>query len=100
MRILQSRRPTPPKQSAVRTLVAGLLSVLLAVPLLAAAPAFSAQAAPHRPEPVAAQIDRFLRAQLKDSAIPGAAVAVTHGDQVTLGQAGHGLVVGDGRRGA
>ncbi len=84
MRILQSRRPTPPKQSAVRTLVAGLLSVLLAVPLLAAAPAFSAQAAPHRPEPVAAQIDRFLRAQLKDSAIPGAAVAVTHGDQVLM----------------
>jgi CubicO group peptidase (beta-lactamase class C family) len=88
MRILRSRRPTPPNQSAVRTtvagLLAGLLAVLLAAPVPAAAPAFSAQAASHRPEPVAARVDRFLRAQLKDSAIPGAAVALTHGDQVLM----------------
>ena len=81
---LRSRRPTPPKQSAVRALVAVSIAVLLAAPVLASAPASSAQAASHRPEPVAARVDRFLSAQLKDSAIPGAAVAVTHGDQVLM----------------
>ena len=33
---------------------------------------------------MAAEIDRFLSAELKDSAIPGAAVAVTRGDQVLM----------------
>jgi CubicO group peptidase (beta-lactamase class C family) len=73
MRILLAKRP-------VRALVAALL----AVPLLVAAPTLPAEASPARPEPVSARIDRFLSAQLKDSAIPGAAVAVTHGDQVLM----------------
>jgi CubicO group peptidase (beta-lactamase class C family) len=66
--------------SAVRASVA----VLAAVPLLAAAPMLPAEAASERPDRVAAHIDRFLSAQLRDSAIPGAAVAVTHGDQVLM----------------
>jgi len=61
-----------------------LVAAVLAVPVLAAAATLPAQAASHRPVPVAAQIDRFLRVQLRDSAIPGAAVAVTHGDQVLM----------------
>jgi CubicO group peptidase (beta-lactamase class C family) len=70
----------PSSKSAVRALV----TVLAAVPVLAAAPMPPAEAAPHRPDRVAARIDRFLSAQLKDSAIPGAAVAVTRGDQVLM----------------
>jgi CubicO group peptidase (beta-lactamase class C family) len=73
MRILQATRP-----------VRALAAALFAVPLLAAASTLPVQAATHRPEPVAARIDRFLTAQLKDSAIPGAAVAVTRGDQVLM----------------
>ncbi len=84
MRTPLPRRPRRFGGPAVRASVGVLLAVLLGMPLLAAAPALPAEAASHRPEPVAAEIDRFLSAQLNDSAIPGAAVAVTHGDQVLM----------------
>ena len=60
------------------------VTVLLAVLLLAAAPTLPAGANPHRPGTVAEEIDRFLSAQMQDSAIPGAAVAVTRGDRVLM----------------
>ncbi|HYP44203.1 MAG TPA: serine hydrolase domain-containing protein [Propionibacteriaceae bacterium] len=67
--------------SAVRTSAAVLLAVLLFV----ASPMLSAgAAAPHRSKAVAAEIDRFLSAAMKTSAIPGAAVAVTRRDQVLM----------------
>jgi CubicO group peptidase (beta-lactamase class C family) len=81
MRIFASRRPGPaahPPSGIVRTWV----TVLLAVLLLASAPLRPAEASPDRSGSVVTRIDRFLRAQLKDSAIPGAAVAVTRGDRV------------------
>jgi CubicO group peptidase (beta-lactamase class C family) len=58
--------------------------VLLAVLLFVAAPTVPAQADPQQPDTVAAEVDRFLSAELKESAIPGAAVAVTRGDQVLM----------------
>jgi CubicO group peptidase (beta-lactamase class C family) len=58
--------------------------VLLAALLLAAAPTLPAQADPQQPDTVVAEIDRFLSAELKEAAIPGAAVAVTRGDQVLM----------------
>jgi CubicO group peptidase (beta-lactamase class C family) len=60
------------------------VTVLLAVLLLAAAPMLPAGADPRRPDTVVEQIDRFLSAELKESAIPGAAVAVTRGDRVLM----------------
>ena len=58
--------------------------VLLAVLLFAAAPTVPAQADPQEPDAVVAEIDRFLSAELNEAAIPGAAVAVTRGDQVLM----------------
>jgi CubicO group peptidase (beta-lactamase class C family) len=58
------------------------LVVIEAGLLLAAAPALPAAASAHPHGTVAAQIDRFLTTQRKQSAIPGAAVAVTRGDRV------------------
>jgi CubicO group peptidase (beta-lactamase class C family) len=43
-----------------------------------------AEASSHRPDQVTAEIDTYVDAQLKDSAIPGAAVAVTRGDRVLM----------------
>ena len=60
------------------------VSVLLAVLLLDAALTLPAGATPHRPGTVVTEIDRFLNVQMKDSAIPGAAVAVTRGDRVLM----------------
>ena len=59
------------------------VTVLFAVVLLSAAPPPPAGATPHRSE-VVAEIDRFLSAEMKDSGIPGAAVAVTRGDRVLM----------------
>ena len=65
--------------------------VLLAVLLFAAAPIVPAQADSQQPGAVVAEIDRFLSAELKEAAIPGAAVAVTRGDQVLMVRGyGHG----------
>jgi CubicO group peptidase (beta-lactamase class C family) len=58
--------------------------VLLAVLLIAAAPMLPAGATPQQPDAVVAEIDRFLGAELKEAAVPGAAVAVTRGDQVLM----------------
>jgi len=58
--------------------------VLLEVLLLAATPVLPAGANPHRPHTGVADIDRFLSAELEESAIPGAAVAVTRGDRVLM----------------
>ena len=58
--------------------------VLLAVLLFGAAPTVPARADPQRPDTVVAEIDRFLSAELKEAAIPGAAVAVTRGNQVLM----------------
>ena len=56
--------------------------------LAAAAPPPAASASAPQPAAqdgtVAAQVDRFLTARLEDSAIPGAAVAVTRGDRVLM----------------
>jgi len=60
------------------------VTALIAVVLLAAAPMLPSGADPHRPGTVVAEIDRFLGEQLRVSAIPGAAVAVTRGDQVLM----------------
>ena len=60
------------------------VTVLLAVLLLATAPTLPAGATPHPPGTVVAAIDRFLSAEMKDSALPGAAVAVTRGDRVLM----------------
>jgi CubicO group peptidase (beta-lactamase class C family) len=60
------------------------LVVTAAVLLLAAAPALPAAASARPHGTVAAQIDRFLTTQQKQSAIPGAAVAVTRGDRVLM----------------
>ncbi len=71
--------------SRFRGSVAGAyVIVLLAVLLVAAAPMLPAQATPHRPDAVVAEIDRFMSTQLAESAIPGAAVAVTRGDRVLM----------------
>jgi CubicO group peptidase (beta-lactamase class C family) len=75
-----------PGRHGVRRAALGITGVATALLLAAALPAASA---PH-PHPaarhgtVATQVDRFLTAQLDDSAIPGAAVAVTRGDRVLL----------------
>jgi CubicO group peptidase (beta-lactamase class C family) len=69
--------------SRVGRAVLGATAVVAAL-LLVAASALPATSAPHRHGPVAEQIDRFLTTRLHDSAIPGAAVAVTHGDRVLL----------------
>ncbi len=77
-----------PGSHGVLSATLGVIAATTAL-ILAAAPALPAASAPH-PHPaaqdgtVAAQIDRFLIAQLKDSAIPGAAVAVTRGNRVLL----------------
>ena len=60
------------------------VTVLLAVLLLAAAPMHPAGATPDPQGTVAEEIDRFLSTEMKDSAIPGAAVAVTRGDRVLM----------------
>lgn len=53
--------------------------------MVAAAPApATADVAPPAQGTVAARVDRFLATQLSESAIPGAAVALTHGDQVLM----------------
>ena len=58
--------------------------VLLAALLVTAAPMLPAQATPHRPDAVVAEIDWFMSTQLAESAIPGAAVAVIRGDRVLM----------------
>ena len=77
--------------------VRGAVVAPLTVPVLSlalAGPAAAATPTPH-PDPagpatadeataVAARIDRFMNAQIKDSAIPGAAVAVVRGNHVLL----------------
>ena len=60
------------------------VTVLLAVLLLAAAPMHPAGATRDPQGTVAEEIDRFLSTEMKDSAIPGAAVAVTRGDRVLM----------------
>ncbi|HEX8487054.1 MAG TPA: serine hydrolase domain-containing protein [Propionibacteriaceae bacterium] len=62
----------------------GWVTVLLTVVLLAVAPTPPADANPRQPDSVVAEVDRFLAAQLKGSAIPGAAVAVIRGDRVLM----------------
>ena len=77
-----------PARRGVRRAARGFTVVTTALLLAAAAavPAASAshplQAAPDGT--VAARVDRFLTTQLQESAIPGAAVAVTRGDRVLL----------------
>ena len=75
--------PRQPRHHEIRR-PALRVTVAAAVLLLAAAPALPAASASHPHGRVAAQIDRFLTTQLKQSAIPGAAVAVTRGDRVLL----------------
>jgi hypothetical protein len=60
------------------------VALVFAVLLVAEATMVPAEAAPHRRSTVTTRIDQFLRAQMKDSAIPGAAVAVTRGDRVLM----------------
>jgi CubicO group peptidase (beta-lactamase class C family) len=83
MRVLASLRPRPAARSSSRT-ARTWVAVLLAVVLLASEPLRLAEASPDRSGLVVTQIDRFLRAQLQDSAVPGAAVAVTRGDRVLM----------------
>jgi CubicO group peptidase (beta-lactamase class C family) len=83
MRVLASLRPRPAARSSSRT-ARTWVAVLLAVVLLASEPLRPAEATPDRSGLVVTQIDRFLRAQLQDSAVPGAAVAVTRGDRVLM----------------
>jgi CubicO group peptidase (beta-lactamase class C family) len=56
----------------------------LAVLLLSAAPMPPAGADPQRPGTVVGEIDRFLREELREAGIPGAAAAVIRGDQVLM----------------
>ncbi len=96
------RRPSAPSAHGApsdrpgggRRLVRPVAVVLLAVPLLAAAYPSDAAAA-STPNPagpvttqdaaaVATRIDEFMSTQIKDSAVPGAAVAVVRGDRVLL----------------
>ncbi len=75
-----SRDSTPQAVGALRAFRMVLVALLLAC----VTPVVHAQASPRRPDPVPEAIDRFLSAQLKKSAIPGAAVALTRGDQVLM----------------
>ena len=58
--------------------------LLLVALLIAAVPTLPAEADPLQPGTVVEQIDRFLSSELKASAIPGAAVAITRGDRVLM----------------
>jgi CubicO group peptidase (beta-lactamase class C family) len=62
----------------------GWVTVLLTVVLLAVAPTPPADANPRQPDTVVTEVDRFLGAQLKGSAVPGATVAVIRGDRVLM----------------
>jgi len=75
--------PRRPRHHLVRR-AAPRLTVIAALLLLAATSALPAESAEHQHGTVAAQIDRFLTAQLNQSAVPGAAVAVTRGDRVLM----------------
>jgi len=84
MRIVSLVRPGRRSGSFTGRTAPALRTALLVVLLLTAAPMSPAGASPDRPGTVAARIDRYLNAQIKDSAIPGASVALTRGDQVLM----------------
>src|SRR4051812_24837331 len=52
--------------------------------LMASTPAQPAAATPLLQDKISSRIDHFLTTQLRDSAIPGGAVAVTRGDRVLM----------------
>lgn len=75
---------------ALLTVPVPVLGLALAGPAVAATPTNASHPDPAGPvtadeaTAVAARIDRFMNAQIKDSAIPGASVAVVRGNQVLL----------------
>ena len=77
-------RPKPERRRVLRAV--STVPALAAALLLAAAPAPAATttATPPVPVTVAQQVDHFLATQLRQSAIPGTAVALTRGDQVLM----------------
>jgi len=74
---------SPPSSAARRAV--RLITVGAAVLLTVVATSLpGAAAGPYRQEPVSSAVDTYLSSVLNESAIPGAAVAVTRGDRVLL----------------
>ena len=68
----------------IRSAVRATVVVLLAPLFLTATPVPSVLATQNQASTMASKIDRYLQTTLRDTAIPGAAVALTRGDQVLM----------------